>query len=197
MASPQFPYNDAVPQAAQKISATQKPILNNFQAINELINANHVGFSDVVNYGKHSVTTFPLQSIVPVSSANEMVLYAAAATSANGIELFYQYPSAGTVGQLTGSSGGTNPGTGSSSSQGWAYLVGNILLKWGTSSVGGVVTYPVGGSIPAYTTAVYNVQITKGANATTTYVHNLTLTNFTISTSGSFNPPFTWYSIGV
>ena len=35
MSNPSFTYTPNVPQAAQKISATQEPILNNFQAIND------------------------------------------------------------------------------------------------------------------------------------------------------------------
>ena len=130
MASPQFVFNNAVPQASQKLATTQPPILSNFQAINELVNINHVSFSDVVNYGKHTFTTFPLQGSLPTTGADQMNLYAATATTANGIELFYQYPSGGSRVQLTGNP--SSNGTGDASSAGWAYLVGNIILKWGT-----------------------------------------------------------------
>lgn len=195
MANQLFPYNNAVPQAEQKISPTQNPILNNFQSINELINVNHVGFADPVNYGKHTITTFPIQVSSPGTGTSEMILYAASATTANGIELFYQYPSNGSIVQLTGNN--SNNGTGSASSSGWGYLVGGLLLKWGTTTVGGVITYPTGGSIPAYSTAVYNVQTSQQGIYSTLYVSNLTTTSFTLSKTGTLTPAVIWYAIGV
>ena len=159
MASPQFPFNDAVPQSAQKISPTQSPILNNFQSINELINVNHVGFNDVINFGKHTVTTFPIQSILPTTGVGEMNIYAAATTTTNGLELFYQYPNNGARVQLTGS-GNSNYAYQS----GYSYLTGTLLIKWGlaTGLVTGTntITFPTGGSYPAFSTSVTNVQFT-------------------------------------
>jgi hypothetical protein len=201
MASPQFVFNNAVPQATQKLATTQAPILSNFQAINELINTNHVSFSDVVNYGKHNLTTFPLQSILPTTSAGQMSIYCAAAATVNGMELFYQYPSNGTRVQLTPvvSSGAdaANPG--------YTTMPGGVIMKWGTATglVPGANTilFPVGGGIPAYTTSVFTVQYTPGStNANSVpgpYINNITLSQF------QFNVPVTtastiyWISIGI
>ena len=49
-----YTFSTNIPQSAQKISSTQAPIQSNFQAINELIDVNHVGFTDAVNFGKHT-----------------------------------------------------------------------------------------------------------------------------------------------
>lgn len=198
MASPQFPYNNAVPQATQKIASTQQSILNNFQAINELISTNHVGFSDVVNYGKHTFTTFPAQSPAPVTVGNQMSLYAAAATTTNGIELFYQYPNGGTTNQLTGSAsvGGTS---------GYSLIPGGIIMKWGlaTGMVAGanVITFPTTAGFPAFTTSIFNVGFSTASNYTISYngpyISAQTLLNFTLTVPSTISSNVYWFAIGI
>jgi hypothetical protein len=204
MAYPQFTYTDNVPQAAQTISSTQVPILNNFGAINEIIGVDHVSFQDAINYGKHNKTSFPIQDSDQDTSTNEMALYAKATTTTNGIELFYRYPNNGTVVQYTGIAAAPSGGSSLAAASGYSYLPGGLILKWGSlsgnfsSSI--VVSFPTSG-FPPYTTAVYSVQYSTKTGSATTYmpvINDVTLTSFTLSSyPGYTGQAVSWIAIGL
>jgi hypothetical protein len=91
--------------------------------------------------------------------------------------------------------------TKSLASNGWQKLQSGLIMQWGTSSSAGqdtsvTVTYPI-----AFTTAVYNVQITgrydlgiTGAGIQT--VSNMTTTNFVINNGQDYGMIFYWFAIG-
>ena len=133
MSGPINTYISNVPQASQYIRATQKPIQSNFLAISELLSVNHVGFNDAENFGKHNFTSLPSQSVTPTTLSSEMVVYCAPSTGYNPYELFYRYPSNGSVVQLTGTSNSSSDIT-----DGYAYISGaqpttnlRAIMKWG------------------------------------------------------------------
>lgn len=202
MSGPNYTYNASVPQAAQLIKVTQAPILSNFQAINELITVNHVGFNDPINYGKHTFTTFPLQSVNPSTSSTDIALFTKSASTSNGIEIFYRYPSNGTVYQLTG--GGT---TSLAATNGYCYLTSTLLMKWGLASINTtgstVVSFPTAGGIPAFTTVCNFVQYTPAANYTMNsngpWISTFNTTSFTFNapSGGTFCNQIYWFAIGV
>lgn len=201
MSSPTFTYTPNVPQAAQKISSTQLPIMNNFQAINELISVNHVGFSDSVNFGKHIYTSFPAQGSDPSTSSTEIALYSKTASTSNGIELYYRYPSNGTVVQLSG--GGS---TGVSATNGASYLTSTLLMKWGNATINAtgttVVTFPTSGGLPAFGTSVYVINFAPSGNYTLSntggWVSNITTTSFTFNApAGGMSTTIYWSAMGI
>lgn len=151
MTTPIFPYNTNVPQAQQYIRVTQQPILNDFQAINEFINVNHVGFTDSTDYGKHNFTSFPFQVTDPTTGPAEMAIYCKATPGGtNAAEIFYRYPNNGDVVQLTKSS--ASSGNSLLETNGYAIIGSNNAgIVWGKAEglkVGGtsvnVVTFPSG-----------------------------------------------------
>lgn len=196
-----FTYSTNVPQSSQKISATQAPIQSNFQAINELINVNHIGFNDAINFGKHNFTTLPFQVSDPATASNEMALYAKATGSPNPGEMFARYPSNGSVIQISGSSAG---GAGASTN-GWSYLPGNILMKWGqaTGIVSGAntITYPTSGSQPPFTSSVFMVEYTPASSYTLTgpcaYITGQTTLHFVLNVPNTMSSTISWLAIGV
>jgi hypothetical protein len=196
-----FTYSTNVPQSAQKISATQAPIQSNFQAINELFNVNHVGFGDSVNFGKHNFTTLPFQISDPSTASNEMALYAKATGTPNAGEIFARYPSNGSVIQISGSSAGSA----GASTNGWSYLPGNILMKWGqaTGIIPGAntIVYPTSGSQPSFTTSVFMVEYTPASNYTLTapygYITGQTTTQFILNVPNTMSSTISWLAIGV
>lgn len=202
MSGPNFTFSTDIPQASQKISATQQPIDNNFSSINELFNVNHVGLYDPNNYGKHTYTSFPIQGSDATTTSTQMAIYAKSSTDANGAELFFRYPSNGTVLQLTG--GGVTGGSGGS---GYSYITNSLLLKWGQASVNTtgstVITFPTAGGIPAFTSGPQTINYTPAANYTMTassaWIDTLTTTTFTFHApaSGTFCNSIYWYAIGV
>lgn len=197
-----YKYTANIPQSNQLIRATQAPILSNFLAINELLSVNHVGFSDSTNFGKHTFTSLVFQGSDPSTSSDEMALYSKTTTTTNGAEIFYRYPSNGTVVQLTGTTSGNG---GLLNANGYSYLTSTLIMKWG--QVSGIITgtntitFPTGGGIPAFTTSVYSVQWSPNASYTLSssggYVTNITLTNFQIVASTTISSTIYWMAIGV
>ena len=195
-----YTYFTNVPQSTQKISATQAPILSNFEAINELIGVNHVGFTDSINFGKHNFTTLPFQGSDPSTGADEITLYAKATGTPNAGEIFYRYPSNGTIAQLSGSSIGQAGAT----TDGWSYLPGSILMKWGQAT--GIVTgtntivFPTSGSQPAFTT-LYIVTYTPASSYTLStpfgYISSQSTTQFVLTVPNTMSSTISWMAIGV
>lgn len=154
------------PQATDQLSQSQSDILNNFTAIQGLIDVNHVDFSDGVNYGKHKFVTFPVQATTPTFLSGEVGLYNLLPVSPSPItgidELFInKIVSGGAAVQvpMTASILSTNNGPGTFSN-GWTYLPSGILLKWawisgtglegGASNTKGVVVFPTGANTPVF-----------------------------------------------
>lgn len=131
MANLNFIYVPGVPQGSQQINNTQKPINNNFQDISQFVSVNHVGFNTANTFGNHTVVDFFGQSLDPSTADNEMALYSKPTNDTNGAQLFYRYPSNGTVVQLTSAStsDGTGDGTGSTTTSGGAMY--NVAQLYG------------------------------------------------------------------
>lgn len=201
MSSQQYPFNANVPQAAQLIRATQLPIESNFQSINEWINVNHVGFSDATNFGQHTFLSLPSQGSNPSTSSSEMVVFCAPSTGANPYEIYYRYPSNGTIVQLTGTSGG--PGV---TTNGFSYLSDSLFIMWGTQS--GIITgantivYPTTSGFPVFSSVPYGVYFTPATNSTNAYaqayVSTPTTTQFVLQVPQSnFATSIYWLALGV
>ena len=166
-------YTPNTPQGTQQVNNTQQPINDNFQDIASLFAVNHVPFNTADDFGKHNFVNFVTQSSDPTTASAEMALYTKAVSGdTNGVELFYRYPSNGSVLQLTGvtaSSGSTGTGGGafsristSSTAVGtpyvgyWQYLSNGILMMtWyvnnGTTT-SDTITIVIPNSTNCYTT---------------------------------------------
>jgi len=115
MSGPTYTYTANVPQASTPFNETQAPILNNFRAINEYVNVNHIGFNNADDLGKHTFLTLPFQSETPAAVSDQITMYTQETPDGpNASEIFYIYPD-GTTGQLSNN-------TSSSSSSGNVYL---------------------------------------------------------------------------
>lgn len=59
-------YDTGVPQATDRVSDTQQPILTNFQVLNSIYGGDHFDYTDVSsNTGRHKQVTFPNRSGTP------------------------------------------------------------------------------------------------------------------------------------
>ena len=201
MAIPKYVYTNNVPQGPNRIPATQKPINNNFKAINEILNVDHVGFNDA-NQGKHKHLTLPFQGSVPVTTSNQMSIYSASTSDGNGSEIFFTYPTATTGTPLTGLGNGALP-----AAEGWCYLAGSVLMKWGNATGittdANIITFPVAVGVPVFT-SVFIAQFTPSANYTIPaagsigpYVTSVTTTSFTLNAPTTISSSVYWYAIGV
>jgi hypothetical protein len=139
-------YNQNIPQPGDQLSQSQSDLLNNFQAIQTLIDVNHVDFA-ASGAGKHKWVSLPQQGSAPGTAAAEGALYTAAIAGVT--QLLFQTPSNGTSLQLTGPTAlGAN---------GYTTLPGGLILQWGTATTTsgfGTITFPI-----AFPTAAYAVMV--------------------------------------
>lgn len=148
-------YNPNIPQPTDQLSQSQSDILNNFQALQTLIDVNHVDFASS-DQGKHKWVTFPVQTPSPpiAFGAGELALYSFLNATTTKNELYINKTNQATVVQIptTASilSTSSNPGNNVS---GWTYLPSGILLKWGQATANGItgISFPVSANIPVFT----------------------------------------------
>jgi len=171
MPGPTYTFTADTPNSADPMNVTQPLILANFQAINELITVNHVGFNLPGTSGKHNSLTMQIQSSNPGTASTDIAFFPKVTGSPNPAELFYQYQNNGTVVQLTptsnsggGGSASATSGTGTAAGLpfGWCQFPSGIIMKWGTVAwtSTGLYNLPTGGGVPQYTQSIAYVQAT-------------------------------------
>lgn len=175
-------YQSNIPQPTDQLSVSQSDILNNFMALQTLIDVNHVDFANG-NQGKHFFVEFPVQFPVPTTAAGEVGLYSQTSSLTSQPELVFSKQGGTSVYEFTSSGQLVNGG--------WVRHPSGILMKWGTGGPGApgayVITFPVNASTPVFT-AVYSSFVTPTSNLVV-YVTALTTTTLTlnVSAAGSFN----------
>lgn len=172
-----------IPNATDQISQSQLQIQTNFASIKALIDVNHVGFADGVNFGKHDFIEFPVQSPVPTTVGAEVGLYSQQSTLTSQPELVFARQMGSTVPNpvlLTTeftSAAWTNPG--------WTKIPSGILVKWGSFTANGntntTINFPVAASVPVFTD-VLNIQLTVSNPASGSPNQVVMLTNNTTTT---------------
>jgi hypothetical protein len=90
-------YNPNIPQPTDIPRNSPADFLANFQAINDFVNVDHVGFNDT-QAGKHEKVHLRKQGTDPTTDANEGALYSK--TVGTRIEPFYRYASSGVIADL-------------------------------------------------------------------------------------------------
>lgn len=152
-------FNANIPQATDQISQSQGQLLQNFQALQTLIDVNHVDFASA-DQGKHMFVTMPNQGADPATGATEINLYNKVSAYLTTQQLYLNNPSTGVPYEFTSIL---------SASPGWTFLPSGALLKWGTGSGTGptTITFPVGAQYPVFT-QVLSCQLTTFFSGTQT-----------------------------
>lgn len=183
MAGPVYTYTLCTPDAASPMNQTTTLIRDNFQAINELVEVNHVTFNTASTYGMHSNIKFPFQSSLPITDPTDINLFSEETPSGpNAAELFALIPDLSAGNQISKvqisavQPGGGIPG-GSSGSGYCTFSTSGAIMKWGTTTVttliGGtgsgsqisagalaIVNYPTGPGIPVFTRGTAYIKVT-------------------------------------
>jgi hypothetical protein len=186
-------FDPTIPLATDLLSQSQSDIQINFAQSNAIMGVDHVNFDNSLpapalgklgyltipaDEGKHTFihlkrvdTTTGTPGADPVTAANESALYAK--YTGTTTELYYRYPSSGTVAQLLTVLASTLATPGS------VTLSNGIIIKWGV--VGGINT---AGTVinfsGAFTTAVWSLVVTPESNTSRTIATNAPgLANFT------------------
>src|SRR5208282_6381299 len=149
MPVPASNYNGLIPQATDQISVSQGQLLNNFGAIQTLIDVDHVDFANA-NAGQHNQVTMPVQGAAPAFNPGTVGLFNLLNATSGRNELYVEN-SVGAITPMTASLQAT---------VGYTYLPSGILLKWyfGNTGavVGGVVNIPTNiGGTPNFNSIFY------------------------------------------
>lgn len=157
------PWNGNIPQPTDQLNNSQPALLQNFQAIEQLVSVNHFDFN-TANVGKHTQVTLP-ENLAPTPTVIDTAnIYSQLSPLTMHTELYWQRennppdPTAAQIIQWTG---------GLSANNGWTYLPSGMLVKWGSATTNAVpytVIFPMAGNIPGFATAVF---IAAGANYAT------------------------------
>ncbi len=189
-------YQNNIPQATDLLSQSQSDILDNFAAIQTLIDVDHVDFANA-DEGKHKKVTFPVQSPAPSFGVGEIGLYNFL-DPITGLNELYISNSAGTDYPITAAETPTV-------TSGWTYLPSGLLMVWGDDTIiaGGVISilYSSVGGFPGFVSAASYPLLTRINNAATTaafvVVGTSSLTGFTARSSDASNSvTFSWMTIG-
>ena len=151
-------YNPNIPAAGDALSVSQGQIQTNFSDANTYFAVNHEAFDAVSNNGKHKAIVMT-QQLNPTVAATDAAVFTKAGTYNTNPQVFFRQGATNTIFNATEASLGTT---------GWAYLPCGLLTKWGESTPTGnptTVTYPTGGTIPAFAT-IYRVFITIAVAST-------------------------------
>lgn len=223
MSAPTYSYTSNTPNAANPMNDTQPLILANFQAINELINVNHVGFN-VDGAGNHNFVSMPFPSTATTPVSTDLNMFTASTPDGpNLAEIFYEN-SNGIITQMSAvqPGGGTPAGT---SGDGWCqFSESGLIMKWGTTTVTTVtsgatapgtdpgviaVYYPTGSGIPPFTKTAAYIKVTPasspGSNAFGSFITYVNSYNvyapaaeyfaFQVVENGTFT--INWWAIGI
>ena len=190
-------YNNAIPQASDRIKDSQSQILDNFAAIKTLVDINHVTF-DAVNQGKHKYVSMPEQSSDPTTAANEVAIYTKAVSGVS--QLFLRNEGDGSVVDWTSAT---------KTSNGTTTLPSGLILKWGqsvTAPVTGITTITFGTAFPtAILSCMANFTMSAGSSTTANdgYVRiyaydtsKLDIVGFTLNNFNRGALSFSWFAIG-
>lgn len=202
-------YNAQIPQATDQLSQSQADLLANFQALQTIIDINHVDFASG-DQGKHKWVTFPVQGAAPVFAAGEVGMYNLLSTVTAIDELFLnKIVSGGAAVQIpmTSSILSTNAAP-AVFTAGWSYLPSGMIIKWAANIAANgltVINFPVAANIPVFTTCMtVLVQIADGGAGDVNRAVILKAVNpgnFSVygsnrTTTGAAAVTFTYFAIG-
>lgn len=129
-------YNQNIPQPNDRIKDSQPELLANFQAIDTLVNINHIDFDDPSgNQGKHKWVAFPNTippTYVPPVIPGEVTLFNTVSTDTLVNELTV-ITSDGREVAATASTLSLNP-TPANGDGGWTFLPSGFLMWFGTTT---------------------------------------------------------------
>ena len=164
-------YDPNIPQPNDRPSRSQNDILTNFQQLNSIFAENHVTFNDatVANRGKHNFCSFPEQSSLPGTAANELALFSQVVSGVLG--LYVRKESGGAAYPIFTSN---NPVTPSISPPNFvSYLPGGLILQGTQVTLAASGGFQVFSFPQAFPNGVLGIFVTGIGNATSAYTADL------------------------
>lgn len=177
-----MPYNANIPQSTDRLKDSQPLILANFQAIQALIDVDHVDFA-LPNMGKHNFVHLPTQAAPPVTNATEVALFSQVATVSGVPELFFMRNNNPAI-----TSNNAITMNGNTANEGYTVIPSGLIIKWGTAvqiaANPTVVAFPVAANRPVYTnifTVMICIEQIVGDPNAAVYISAQSAVNFTVN----------------
>lgn len=147
-------YDNNIVNGPDLLSESQGPMQQNFQAISDLIDVNHIGFNDP-NQGKHKFVTLPRNSNRGSSTANDKIVNAQLLPFTNTSEaIFGNFPGVSGFVQTAREVPFTQPSWAMFSDKGLAIKTMTVAAINGRIRI----TFPTGAGIPPFSN-IQNVQL--------------------------------------
>lgn len=177
-----------IPAAANAPSADQPLMQNNFDALQNAQDKNHMPLSDTVNRGLHKFVEMPVQVGAQTTAVGEGELHTQ--TVGGTSQLYYSRDnSAGTLVQLTTAI------VPSVATSGYSFLPGGLIIQWAqvTLTGSGIATFPT--AFPTAALFVNASPFNSSAGSADWYVSTWNAT--TVTFGGTSNGMrFTYIAIG-
>ncbi len=178
-------YNPNIPQASDLLSVSQGNLLNNFGAIQALIDVDHVDFANTYA-GQHNKVSLVNQASLPVfNPLGEIGLYSATDATTSQSELYINKTNASGIVQVAATESvlGTVSAP-TSTTPGWTMLPSGIKLAWGigTGSSSGIATVTLTGG-QVFSTAMLSVQCTTSGTLGSLTVYDVKLVSSSLTTN--------------
>lgn len=186
-------YTSSIPQAGNDPADDQPLMLNNFGAINQWVNVDHVGFN-TTGFGEHNVVTFNDNNVpalpTPIVSGNNV-----------GILFTNTVPAAGAINQLFYFAGDAAHSSNQyvAAATGSTLALGGIIVKWGHPTLPGTgFDQAVAFGVPFPTNCFAVIVTTTDRSITAGVVNNsITVNGFTATKSSSGSAlPIYYVAIG-
>lgn len=167
-------FTSNIPAVGQSLGSSRPQVVNNFTNYFNALSQDHVqpNGSGGIAQGKHNKSTYPEQTVDPVTIANEIALYSKQAGSV--AQLFMRRESSGTVIQMSN-------GDPIIAANGETFIPGGFVLKWFTTTgTGSPITFTSLGltDFPNNAFAAVSSPKTGGVSAT---IVAITTTSITLS----------------
>lgn len=180
-----------IPATGQSLGNSRDKVRDNFTALRNQVAVNH---SDILqsSSGKHTFIQYVVQGSDPATSANEIARYTKLVSGV--AREFLRLPSNGTVIQVSGNAP-------VSSTNGYTYLPGGLLLQWGTATAiptGGnkTVVFPVAFSATPHNISVTGIRSNNGGDGIFVSSGSVTTTQFVMRNGSSSITTAYWMAIG-
>lgn len=187
-----FPIDPNIPDASHDPADDQMPMQTNFSNINMYLQVDHTDPA-ATNAGQHEQVTFAANNVpslpTPTSGGNNIgILFTNTVAGAGAIDQLFYY--AGSAAQSSAQyTAGTNGST---------FLLGGIILKWGSSALVNVSQNFTSLGITAFPNHAYAMVITSkdAALSSPLKVTALNANAFTVTRSNPGNTPYYFFVIG-
>lgn len=186
-------YNPSIPNANDLLSVSQGQLKDNFTSANTTFGIDHYTFNDVTaNIGFHKQVTLPLINAASVpASVGQIALLGTNLVALNPSQVWYKRDGVANTVPINGILDPLTPA--SNLSSGYTFLIGNVLLQWGSVSANGAGVWSA--TFPRKFTFIYQAVVSSNAPAVAANISGIGIT--AINGNAANSATVRWIAIGL